>query len=92
MLILAYQGLSSLSAEKASGAKVVYRKVTRKRSKDLTIMLLPVLVFIGVIGWLIYALGNPAKRNAPRKLPKKEYITLLPIGLEEKQEIRRITQ
>jgi len=51
-------------------------------------MLLPALIFIGIMGWLMYTLGNPEKTEAPRKSPKKDNVTLLPIIFEEQHEIK----
>jgi hypothetical protein len=51
-------------------------------------MLLPALIFIGAIGWLMYTLGNLEKPHTPRKPPKKDNVTLIPIVFEEQQEIK----
>jgi hypothetical protein len=50
-------------------------------------MLLPALIFIGVMGWLMYTLDSPEKTAAPNKPRKKENVTLLPVVFEEQQEI-----
>jgi hypothetical protein len=59
-------------------------------------MLLPALIFIGFIGWLIYALGShrkipPKMQRAPPKTQKDEQkddgVTFIPAILEEPQEI-----
>ncbi|MCL4430443.1 MAG: hypothetical protein M1167_06790 [Chloroflexi bacterium] len=72
---------------------MVYKKARRKRSKGLIIMLLPVLIFIGVIGWCMYALdkrnSKPARRKPTRQRPaRKDNVTLTPITFEEQHEIR----
>jgi heme/copper-type cytochrome/quinol oxidase subunit 2 len=73
-------------------------RVKRKRSKTLVVMLLPVLIFIGFMGWLIYAM-KPHRRiptkiqqqqTSPkmRKEPKKDDgVTFIPAIMEEPKEI-----
>jgi len=70
--------------------KLVSRKVKSKHSRGALIMLLPALVFIGVIGWCMYALGDNHKttQHEPTRPTKKDNVTLLPIILEEQQKIR----
>jgi hypothetical protein len=53
-------------------------------------MLLPALIFIGGAGWCMYALGDNHKttQHEPTRPTKKDNVTLLPIILEEQQEIR----
>ncbi len=53
---------------------VSMRKVKRKRSKGLVLLLLPALIFVGFIGWLIYSL------QPPKRAPKKELKTDRPDG------------
>jgi hypothetical protein len=69
------------------------RRVKRKRSKGLALILLPALIFIGVIGWLIYTLELPS-RKAPKVLSKKfraetgdDSVTLFPAIYEDNKEI-----
>jgi hypothetical protein len=56
----------------------------------MIIMLLPALIFIGVAGWLMYALGDNHKTtlNKPTRPAQKDYVTFLPIILEDHQEKR----
>ncbi len=68
-----------------TGVELVSRR-TRHRRKRLTIILLPVLIFIAVIGWLMYTFGSPKKPKAPRKSTKKDNVTLMPIIFEEEQQ------
>jgi len=53
-------------------------------------MLLPALIFIGIAGWCMYALGDNHKKtqNKPTKLTQKENVILLPTFLEDHQEIK----
>ncbi len=58
-------------------------------------MLLPALIFIGVAGWCMYALGDNYKttQNKPTRLTQKENVILLPTFLDDHQEIKlRIKQ
>jgi len=82
---LAYQGLSSQSTEDLSGVELGQRRVKRKRSKGLVILLLPALIFIGFMGWLMYTLSSPQKPKAQNKLKRKDNVTLLPIFGEEQE-------
>jgi len=55
----------------------------------VTLFLLPGLIFIFLIGWSMYWIGDQkrtgkTKRKAP---PKKDNVTLMPIILEETPEI-----
>jgi len=60
----------------------------RKRSRAMIIMLLPLLIFVFIIGWSMYWIGNQ-KRNGKtqRKPPRKDNVTIMPIIFEEPQEI-----
>ena len=60
----------------------------------MTIVLLPALVFIFIIGWCMYCIGDqkrPTKRqDKPLKKEKdnvKDNVTIMPIVYEETQEI-----
>ena len=59
-----------------------------KRSKAMIIMLFPVLIFVFIIGWCMYWMGDQ-KRTGKTQLepPKKDNVTIMPIILEETQEI-----
>jgi flagellar basal body-associated protein FliL len=60
----------------------------RKRSKAMIIMLLPLLIFVFVIGWCMYWIGNQKRTvKTQRKPPEKDNVTVMPIILEETQEI-----
>jgi hypothetical protein len=85
---LTYQALSTFSAEWLLGLKLVHLKVKRKRSRGLVTLLLPALIFVGVIGWLMYTLGNKEKPQVTRKSPRKDNVTLLPIVFEEQEELK----
>jgi hypothetical protein len=50
-------------------------------------MLLPALIFIGLVGWLMYALGSPEKKRAKQKQPKEDGVTMMPIVFEEQPQI-----
>jgi hypothetical protein len=82
--------VSSPPTRSVSEAKLVYRKVKRKRSKGLVMMLLPALIFIGAMGWMMYTLGAPQKTQPQRKAPRKDNVTLLPIGFEKQQKIKNV--
>jgi hypothetical protein len=86
-----------MNTDSMSGVTVDKRRVKRKRSKALTLMLLPALIFIGGIGWLMYALGPrhsskpkqrqkvaPAKKNDENK---DDGITFEPTALYQEEEI-----
>jgi preprotein translocase subunit YajC len=69
-------------------------KGKRKRNKTMTIMLLPMLIVIFIIGWFIYWMGDEKRSDKiQHKLPKqheqpeKDNVTILPIIFEEPQEI-----
>jgi hypothetical protein len=51
-------------------------------------MLLPALIFMFIIGWCMYWMGNQKrKERTQRKPPKEDNVTIMPIILEETQEI-----
>jgi hypothetical protein len=51
------------------------------------IMLLPALIFIGFMGWCMYALDN--QKHTQKKLQNtKDNVTLVPIIFEEQEQIR----
>jgi len=69
-------------------------KRRHKRNKAMRIMLLPVMIFMFLIGWSMYWIGNrkrPVKRQRkPLKKEKdnvKDNVTVIPIVYEEPEEI-----
>jgi len=81
------------------GGRLVYKvKTKRKRSKPLVILMLPALIFIGFLGWLMYAMGNrkPANKQthkAPVKTPnapkRDDGVSFVPVDLEEQKVISK---
>ena len=70
------------------GENLATKKVKRKRSK-LTLLALPILVFIFFMGWSMYWIGDRKRPKAKnRKAPKEDNVTLLPIIPEEPQTIK----
>jgi heme/copper-type cytochrome/quinol oxidase subunit 2 len=66
---------------------LVASKGKRKRSKAMTIMLLPMLIVIFIIGWFMYCMGDQKRSDKiQHKPPKKDYVTIMPIVFEEPQE------
>jgi hypothetical protein len=49
-------------------------------------MLLPALIFIGIVGWFMYSMDN--KKPTRQKHPQNDGVTFLPIVLEEPYETR----
>jgi hypothetical protein len=73
---------------------VAQRRVKRKRSKSLVLILLPALIFIGVVGWLLSSCSSaPRKVNKVNNRPlvaqkeRKDGVTFIPAIYEDKQEI-----
>jgi flagellar basal body-associated protein FliL len=63
-------------------------KSKRKRSKAMMIILLPVLIFMFVIGWCMYWMGSQKRTGkTQRKPPEKDNVTIMPIIFEETQEV-----
>lgn len=63
-------------------------KDKQKRSKVMTVFLLPALISIFIMGWGLYTMGyQKGNYKMPHKLPKKDNVTIIPIAFEEKQEI-----
>ena len=51
-------------------------------------MLLPALIFIFIMGWCLYWIGDQKKPDKiKRKSAKKDNVTFMPIVQEETQEI-----
>ena len=75
-----------------AGARLVHQRVKRRRNRLLVIMLLPAAALIGFIGWCLYVLGDQKKatkrKTAPVKPYKKDNVTLMPIILDEQEEIK----
>ena len=69
------------------------KKGRRKRNNIMGLFLVPVLIFIFLMGWSMYWIGDqkrPKKRTDKTKRetpPKKDNVTFMPIILEEKPEI-----
>ena len=67
---------------------MVTSKSKRKRSKAMTIMLLPLLIFMFIIGWCMYWIGNQKRmRKKQRKQSEKDNVTIMSIIFEETEEI-----
>lgn len=70
----------------------MFRKGKRKRNRALAIFLLPALVFIGLIGWLLYSIepnrkkSNMKQHNAP-EIAKEDGVAFIPTLPEGEQEI-----
>jgi hypothetical protein len=72
---------------------LVTEKSKHKHSKAMIIMLLPLLAFLFIVGWCMYWVGEQAGTNKTnhkpaRNQPKKDYISIMPIVFEEKQEVK----
>jgi hypothetical protein len=68
------------------------RRVKRKRSKTIVLMLLPALIFIGFFGWLISALEQSDRAIKPYQAPKAvrrrdDGVTFLPAAYGEQAEV-----
>jgi flagellar basal body-associated protein FliL len=63
-------------------------KGKRKRSKAMIIMLLPALIFIFIMGWCMYWMGDQKRSDKiQHKPPEKDNVSIKPIVFEEPQEI-----
>lgn len=93
--IQSYQTLFTLQTHLIVRCNLVsYARTKRKRSKALVLVLLPALIFIGVVGWLITSF-EPSNRNTKKvhhKAPivQKETdngITFIPAIYQDSDEI-----
>jgi len=71
---------------------LVPRQVNHKRSRSLVIMLLPILVLIGAIGWMLFTLGSTHKTTdkpvrKTQETKKQDNITFIPTIVEEEDKI-----
>jgi len=69
---------------------MTHKKIRRKRSKTLTFMLLPALVFIGIMGLFLYLSGNQyshAIKKSPQGVKQSDGITFIPAIYEEHAKI-----
>ena len=64
------------------------QKNTRKRRKAFTLILLPAVVFIWLIGWSLYWIGLKRKTAEKESAPKKYHVTMLVIPDEQTIEAR----
>jgi hypothetical protein len=61
-------------------------KKNRRRSKTLTFMLLPALIFIGIMGLFLYLTDNQyshASKNALHRVKQSDSVTFVPAIYEE---------
>lgn len=72
------------------------KRVKRKRSKALVLLLLPALIFIGVMGWLLYSLSPPNRKvqKTIYKAPKvqsraDDSVTFIPTVYGEHIEVEK---
>jgi hypothetical protein len=56
---------------------------TRKRRRALTLVLLPVIVFIWFVGWSLYWIGSQRKTPEKESVPKEYNFTMLVIPNEQ---------
>jgi Tfp pilus assembly protein PilO len=55
----------------------------------MIIMLLPALIFIFIMGWFLYWMGDQKRTDKiQRKPPEKDHVSIKPIVFEEPEEIR----
>ncbi|HYA77134.1 MAG TPA: hypothetical protein VEF91_00290 [Verrucomicrobiae bacterium] len=67
---------------------MVASKRKHKRSNYSITMLLPAILFIFLIGWCMYCIGNQERPDKKQHKPlKEENVTIMPILYEETQEI-----
>ncbi len=69
---------------------MTHNKSSRKRSKTLTFMLLPALIFIGLMGLFMYLTGNQSShviKKSPHAIKQSDGITFVPAIYEEHAEI-----
>ncbi len=72
------------------GPKLITSKLKTKRSKAMTVLLLPVFACMFLLGWVMYWVGDsasPQKNKHTKAKPVKDNITIGVIPLEENQEI-----
>jgi len=64
-------------------------KNKRRQRKRFSFLLFPIIAFVFLLGWCLYSTGgNKRKKQAtPKRPPKKDNVTILPIILEENEEI-----
>jgi hypothetical protein len=62
----------------------------------MTILLLPALISIFIMGWSLYSMGYQGHQKRGYKIqnrfPKKDYVTIMPIIYEKPQEIGSMTR
>ena len=62
----------------------------RKRNKAIIVLLLPVIIFLWIVGWSLYCIGHqkePQKAKPPSSTKEEDHVHLIPIVLEEPSEI-----
>jgi hypothetical protein len=68
------------------------RRVKRRRSKGLVLLLLPALIFIGFVGWLVCALEPPTRKPAKsyhaQNVKRDDGVTFLPAEYGEQAEVK----
>lgn len=72
------------------GALLKILREKRKRNKAVIFLLLPAIIFLWIIGWSLYWIGHQKepRKAQPSSSPKEEdYVSLIPIVLEEPSEI-----
>ena len=73
-----------------SGVMLVYGKTRRKRSKLLTVLMFPALLFIGFLGLLMYIVGGHSGKHTKKAAKKPinklvDNVTLIPTVYAEEQ-------
>jgi len=62
----------------------------RKRNRAIIVLLLPAIIFLWIVGWSLYWIGHqkePRKAQPPSSPKEEDYVSLIPIVLEEPSEI-----
>ncbi len=58
----------------------------RKRNRLLTVLLLPVLIFVYIVGWGMRCLGRQKRAVKTKDKPDEDYVSVLPAAFEDLQE------
>jgi hypothetical protein len=72
------------------GALLTILKGRSKRNKAIIVLLFPAIIFLWIVGWGLYWIGHqkePQKAQPSSSPEEEDYVSLIPIVLEDPSEI-----
>lgn len=67
------------------GVNVTLERMTHKRNPIVAVMVLPIAIFLWMIGWCLFWLGSQRRLPKVQTEDDKEFVSVMPAFLEEQE-------